>query len=139
MALITVNTEPTSRDLRLFGLLLPPFVALAGLLVVAKTHSGFAAGAVWRAGAALSLVYLLVPRLRRAIFVGWSYLTYPIGWTVSTAILAAVFFMVVTPIGLLARLVGHDPLHRRRSGAPVESYWERREPERDVESYFRQF
>ncbi len=138
MALITLNTDPSPRDLRLFGLLLPPFVAVAGLVVAARAHSSFAAGMVWRVGAALSVVYLVVPSARRAIFVGWSYVTYPIGWAISTAVMAAVFFAVITPIGLLARLLRHDPLGRR-ARRPAGSYWERREPERDVESYFRQF
>lgn len=37
-------------------------------------------------------------------------------------ILAVVFFLVVTPIGFIKRLMGWDPLHRR---APRhDSYWQ---------------
>jgi hypothetical protein len=36
-------------------------------------------------------------------------------------ILAIVFFLVLTPIGLIKRAMGWDPLHRR--AVPGESYW----------------
>ena len=36
-------------------------------------------------------------------------------------ILATVFFLVVTPIGVVRRLIGRDPLGRRRNKA--DSYW----------------
>ena len=61
-------------------------------------------------------------RLLRPIYVGWMVLAFPIGWTVSQVILAVMFFGLFTPIGLVFRLIGRDPLHRaRRPG--VESYW----------------
>jgi hypothetical protein len=37
------------------------------------------------------------------------------------AVLAVVFFGVITPIGFVARLFGWDPLRRRAPAA--ESYW----------------
>jgi hypothetical protein len=36
-------------------------------------------------------------------------------------ILAVVFFLIVTPIGLIKRAMGWDPLHRR--SAVGDSYW----------------
>jgi hypothetical protein len=49
------------------------------------------------------------------------------------------FYLVLTPVGLLLRLLGKDPLHRKpdRSAA---SYWVKRAPEKiDPERYERLF
>ncbi len=137
MALITLNTTPNRRELRLFGLLLPLFTVAAGV-VVARMHSSFAARLIWWIGAAVTLVFVAVPRARRPLFVAWNGLMYPIGWAVSAAIMAVVFYGVVTPIGVIARLLGHDGLHRRLNRSAA-SYWVSREPQRDVQRYFRQF
>ena len=37
-------------------------------------------------------------------------LAFPIGWTVSQVMLALMFFGLFTPIGLVFRLIGRDPL-----------------------------
>ena len=50
----------------------------------------------------------------RLIYVGWMVLAFPIGWTVSQVMLALMFFGLFTPIGLVFRLIGRDPLQRTR-------------------------
>lgn len=138
MALIDVNNDPSPKDLRVFGLLLPLFFAVFGWAIGHRSGSETAASAVWAAGAGVVLVYLVQPRVRRSVFVGWSYLTYPIAWVVSHVILGAVYFLVVTPIGLLVRRLREDPIERQWDRA-APSYWVPREAERDVRRYFRQF
>ena len=48
------------------------------------------------------------------------------------------FFGLFTPIGLVFRLIGRDPLQRARR-AGVESYWAPKPAPADVRSYFKQF
>ncbi|MBW3557768.1 MAG: hypothetical protein KY454_12625 [Actinobacteria bacterium] len=138
MALIDLKRDPTPKDLRVFGLLLPLFVAVFGWTVGHRSDSSTAASTVWAAGAGLVLVYLALPPVRRAVFMGWSYATYPIAWILSHVILGAVFFGIVTPIGILVRRLRQDPLERHWDPA-ARSYWTPRDAERDVRRYFRQF
>jgi hypothetical protein len=78
------------------------------------------------------------PQWVRMIYVGWMVLAYPIGWTVSQVILLVMYFGLFTPIALIFRLIGRDPLQRsRRTG--VESYWTPKPAPVDVRSYFKQF
>ena len=42
-------------------------------------------------------------------------LAFPIGWTVSQVILAVMFYGLFTPIGLVFRLIGRDPLQPHAS------------------------
>jgi hypothetical protein len=44
-----------------------------------------------------------------------------LGFVSTRIILAFVFFFVVTPIGVVKRIFGWDPLGRR--SGPAESYW----------------
>jgi|CZKU01.1.fsa_nt_gi hypothetical protein len=66
----------------------------------------------------------------------WSFAR--IGRTLSRAILAVTYLVIVTPISLLLRLFGHDPMRRRFLPA-TGSYWLRRRAGRAPSHYFRQF
>jgi hypothetical protein len=133
-----VNTLPSKQELRTFGLLLPASVLFAGLGLGHLFHSGAVRRWAWAVGGLIALVYLALPVVRRRIFVGLSYLTYPIGWVVTQVLLTTIFLLVVTPIGLLLRLLGKDPLTRRFDPA-AESYWVERPPETTTYRYFNQF
>jgi hypothetical protein len=73
----------------------------------------------------------------RGAFVGLSFATYPIGVVVSHVVLALVYFLVLTPVGLTMRLFGHDPL-RRGFDKDLDTYWQPRDEQRTTESYFKQ-
>ena len=62
----------------------------------------------------------------------------PIGWLISHATLGLVFYLVLTPIGLVMRALGHDPM-RRGFDREAESYWIKENPHRNLAGYFRQF
>lgn len=138
MALLEINRNPSRRDLAWFGVvLLLFFIVMGGVLGRALASDAVRHG-LWAVGGVLALVYYAVPIWRRPMFVGWMYAAYPVGLVVSHVLLGLVYFGVVTPIGLLMRAVGHDPMTRRfdRSAA---TYWVEREQVSDVKRYFRQF
>ncbi len=137
MALIEIDRNPSAKMLRWFGVLMVGFFVLTGGL--AQWRWPAAAAAIWIFGVALTGVYAAVPPLRRHIYLGWVYAALPIGWTVSHLILATVFYLVVTPIGLGVRVVKGDPLERapERSAA---SYWSARSgADSNARRYFKQF
>jgi hypothetical protein len=72
-------------------------------------------------GALLVVFGLLWPRVLVLPNRAWMLLAEGLSFVTTRIILAAVFFLVVTPIGVLKRLSGWDPLNRR--GARSESYW----------------
>lgn len=143
MALIKLKTDPTPRELRQFGCLwLPLFCGVVGTLCWRESDRLLVASLVWGIGAASALAGALRPRLIRPIFVGLIYLTAPIGWVVSYAVLAFVYYGVLTPIGLLLRLIGHDTIPRgfdARSATRPSTYWTVPSSEKPLQSYFKQF
>jgi carbamoyltransferase len=138
MALIEINRTPSRRDLTWFGAVLLLFFLVIGGLLGRALDSDVARNILWAAGSLVALVYYVVPPLRRPMFVGWMYAAYPIGFVVSHVLLGLVYFGVVTPIGLLMRAVGHDPMARRFDRS-APTYWIARKPVTDVKRYFRQF
>jgi len=138
MAVLDINTNPTTRDLRWFGLLLPVFVAIVGLVAWRRTDSWTLAAALWGGGGLLAAVFAAWPASRRRIYVGWTYAVFPIGWMLSHLLLGAIYFLVITPIGIGVRVLRGDPLDRAfRRDAPT--YWTRHVPPNRLDRYLRQF
>ena len=108
--------------MRTFGLLLVAFAGLLGLSLVWRRHALGTAEVVWAVGAAVGAVYFLVAPLRKSIYLGWCYLTYPIGWIVSHLIMVLTFYLAVTPVALILRLMGKDLLQQRLDQAAT-TYW----------------
>lgn len=136
MNLVRINRQPSVRDLRVFATL--SFAFGAGFAWFAAVR-GWGAVAVLSAtvGVAVALVGWWRPRAVRGVYVGACTAAWPVGFVVSHLVLAGIYFLVVTPIGLLLRLAGKDPL-QRRFDATRPTYWADRGPERPPESYFRQ-
>jgi hypothetical protein len=137
MGLIEVNRNPTTGDLNWFGVIFAVFFGLVGLGVALKA-SVTTAQIIWGAAALIVAVYSVVPPVRRPLYVAWMYAFMPIGWVVTHTLLALVYYMVLTPIGLIRRLLGADPLKRRFDPA-ASTYWVEHRPGRDRSRYFRQF
>lgn len=72
-------------------------------------------------GLALILFGLVAPRLLLAPRKAWMKLAEVLAFVSSRIILAIIYFLVLTPIGLVKRAMGWDPLHRR--AASSDSYW----------------
>ena len=139
MAMIEINWSPSRRELKQFaGIWFPGLFALVGALVAYHTQSLAVGACIWVPGLLLGLIGFLFPRLARPVFVGWMCVAYPIGWIVSHVLLAAVFFLVITPIGLAFRVLGRDPL-RRKFDRSASTYWIPHSASRDSRRYFRQF
>jgi len=107
---------------RNFGLLVGGVFAALGLWWIYRGKFGVVAPAFLVAGAALMILGAVFPRSLVAVNRAWMALAEALGFVMTRVILAIVFYLVVTPIGLFKRLQGWDPLRLRAKGS--ESYWE---------------
>lgn len=138
MTFINTNWNPTRKDLTVFSLLLIAFGAIVGFIVERRTNSVTAA--MWIAGVcgAVGLLGLAFPRFIRVVYVVWMTAVSPIGFTVSTLVLAIAFFGVIWPIGAVMRLTGRDAL-KLKLDREAKTYWQKREQTTDPRRYFRQY
>ena len=127
---------PSLRQLREFGLLIGTvFPVLLGWLLPALHGHPFREWTLWIGLPALVLG-ILWPRGLAWPYRGWMALGHGLGWINSHLILGAVYVLVVQPIALLMRAMGHDPLRRRRDSA-ARSYREvRANPEVNLRRIF---
>jgi hypothetical protein len=72
-------------------------------------------------GSVLVLLGLILPRALVLPNKAWMALAEVLAFVSTRIILGAVFFLIVTPIGVVKRMFGWDPLHRR--AARCDTYW----------------
>lgn len=136
MALLRINRQPSRFQLGVFAGAW--FVMLGAAGIVQRVHGRTLLSEVLTAMAiVMPLLAWLAPSAVRWTFLALSYATYPIGFVVSYVVLGVVFYGVFTPIGVVMRLCGRDPLARRFDRAAT-SYWQPRPEPPPAESYLRQ-
>ena len=137
--MIDIKWNPTLRELKQFaGIYFPGFCALLGGVLWHKTGSLKVAAAVWSIGFIVSLIGYLSPSFMRIVFVGLMIVAFPIGFVVSYLLLGLIYFCVFTPMGLIMRLLGHDPMHRKFDRS-AKTYWSEHNPYTNSTRYFRQY
>ena len=135
--MIAIQWNPSEKQLRQFaGVWFPAFCGLVGWSIGHKTGHWSEVEIGWVLAGLLSVGGLVLPALIRPIFVGLILLTFPIGWVVSHLLLGLIFYGVVTPIGLILRISGHDPLQLKK---PIgNSVWKTLVGKTDATRYLRQ-
>ena len=104
---------------------------------------------VWRGHSVLPMVLgalaillaglaLVAPRLLSPVHTVWMAAAHALGWFNTRILLGVVYFVVMTPTGIVMRLMGRDPLDRRLKDRP--SYWVERKRQQGLrDSMERQF
>jgi hypothetical protein len=138
MALISIKTDPSRRELRQFAAIwFPAFWLVVGWLSWKATANPMVVATIGSIVALVSIFGFFVPALMRPIFVGWMWAAYPIGWAVAHLLLAVIYYLVVTPIGLGLRALGRDPVQRKIDRS-CNTYWRPFPADEGTARYFRQ-
>ncbi|MFV0446166.1 MAG: SxtJ family membrane protein [Planctomycetaceae bacterium] len=134
--MIRLDREPTKTDLKLFGASLGVMLTLLGVVLRSKLDWSGAALVLWWLAAALVIVYYAFSAVQRPLYRGWLIAIFPVARVMSVLVLGVVYFGVLTPIGIISRRAGRDPL---RLWSVADSGWIKR-PETPVPKgrYFRQ-
>jgi hypothetical protein len=136
--MIDINWNPPPKFLRHFAWMLSGILALAGVWCAYRFEDWRPAAVVLAAALMIGLIGWRSPSALRWLYVGWSCAAFPVAWVVSHLLLAGVYYLVITPIGLMLRLLGHDLLGLKIDRS-AESYWTPRQTTEDRQRYFRQF
>jgi len=108
------------RELRNFGLLVGAVLVALGLLFLLRGKARYPY--FLAPGVLLLLFGAVFPRALKYIYFAWMSLAIVLGFVVSTLILTLFFILVITPIGLTARLLGKDFL-RLKLDRRESTYW----------------
>jgi hypothetical protein len=114
-----LSTSP--RSLRKFGLLVGGVFLVLGIWFLYRQKP------VWpylaTPGALLVLGALIAPGSLKHIYLAWMSLGLALGFVVSNIILTIFYYLILTPIGLIARICGQDFLSLKRRTPAAASYW----------------
>ena len=124
------------RDLRKFGLLVGGVLAALGILYLRRK-----ARCPWFLilGIVLLAFGVVLPRVLKYVYIAWMTLAIALGFLMAHVILTLFFFLIITPLGLVARLVGKDFLNLKLD-KQAATYWIRREQRiRTQANYEQQF
>lgn len=95
---------------------------MLGVILRLRDHET-AAAVVLALGGVLVLAGLLVPGRLGPVYRGWMALALAISRITAPIFMGLIYFLVLTPTGLLARLFGHRPLSQPKSAT---TYWQSR-------------
>lgn len=143
MPLVKLNWKPNKKELRQFGAVFMAGFLLIGLakyfwpfewLISRDERLG-----LWLIGIGLVVGVIGLSGLRLALPFYWAWLgiAYVLGNVMSRVIIAAIYFLLFTPMRLLGNLLGRDKLQLKKP--QKDSYWLDISLPKEIEKYERQF
>jgi hypothetical protein len=130
-----VPARLSTAELRKFGLLVGTAFFVLGVIVRWKDHWN-AAVVLWSISGALVVPGLLFPALLGPVYRAWMGLALLLSRVTTPIVMAALYFLVMTPLGWLLRIAGHRPLEHGRRGTEA---WVSRPAEQRRSDMERQF
>lgn len=130
--------DSSRRELRKFGFVMAGALAVIGGLLLWRGKSYYP----YFFGCSLLLGVLgaALPSMLMPIQKAWMTLAVIMGWIMTRVILCVLFYVVLTPIALLMRLLGKDILDMKFGSDDSTSYWIPRQTDASEErDYERQF
>jgi len=132
-----ISARLSPGELRRFGVTVAIPLAILAALGAWRGHS-ILPTLLGGLAAALGGLALGAPSLLGPVHTVWMRAAHALGWLNTRLLLILVYYLVMTPTGVVMRLVGRDPLDRRLNDRP--SYWVERkrypEPRGSMERRF---
>ena len=131
------HIKTDKKDLRSFGVTIGIILLLvAGFLFYREKESFqiffYIAGAFIGFG-------LIIPIILKPIYIVWMTFAGILGWFMTRVILSLLFYVIITPIGLVLRIFGKDFLELKKQ-AVQGSYWNQRDSNLEKnQNYEKQF
>lgn len=129
---------PPEAELRLFA---PSSIALGALLSSAWWCGGVSQSFVygfWALATIVAMLRFVAQPLHRRALRGWLWVARLFGVVTSHLVMAAIYYGVVTPVGLAMKLGGRDILNRAID-RNARTYWTKVRRRSDATEYFRQY
>lgn len=124
------------KDLKLFIFALA-IVFSAFSIKLAYLHRKGISALLLSCACLLFVIGISRPNILKPFYQCWMILARTIGALLTSVVLIAIFYLVITPIGLFLRLAGKDLLGLKMRSS--NSYWHKKEETFSRESYFRQY
>lgn len=123
---MTINWSPSPREMRQWALIMAPALGLFGALFYFFDWGMFSGGEgfakfLWSFGGFALLTGITGTKLGLPAYWAWMGFVFVVSWLITHVSLALVYFLVVTPLGLVGRIIGRDKLQLR--AGHQTTYW----------------
>ena len=132
-----INKNPSAKELIKFGATFLVGMALIGALQFFGFHHEPLARGLWIAGGVVFLLSFIKP-VARILYILWMALGITMGLVTQPLILVIVFLLLITPVGLVFKLIQRDTM-KRKLDKGATSYWEEYKETDDPATYVKQF
>ncbi len=112
---------------RMFGLVFAGFFSIVGGIKLWSDHDLTWVGVWFAAAVAMLVLALALPRVLRPLNLVWFKFGLLLHRVVSPVVMGLMFFVVITPTGIVMRVLGKRPLNLSFD-PKVETYWIARTP-----------
>ena len=130
------NIKTSNKDIKSFGItigIILLFIAAFLFYSNKGSHQIFVITAVSFIG-----LGLIIPIILKPVYLMWMTFAAILGWVMTRLILTLVFYFILTPIGLLARVFGKDFLSLKKEN--LQTYWNKRDSDIEInQDYKKQF
>ena len=113
------NISKTRKDFKNFGLV------IGTILIIIYFLTGYFDDSYMMnllfIGLSFIVLGIIFPPLLKPIYIVWMAFALALGWIMTRIILSILFFVIISPLGIFARIVGKDFLNIRKTF--VKSYW----------------
>ena len=131
------NIKSEKSDFRKFGITIGVILLIIAGFLFWKEKESFQILLTF--GVTLCILGIVIPFILKPIYWVWMIFATILGWIMTRVILSLLFYIIVTPIGLILRLFGKQFLELRWDKSK-ESYWNFRTNEHlKKENYEKQF
>ena len=130
------NIPTSNKDIRGFGITIGIILfIISGLLMYYGKESYQLIAIIASTFIGLGLI---LPILLKPIYLLWMTFAAILGWIMTRVILSIIFYLILTPIGLITRLLGEDFLALKKIES--DSYWNYRNSSEELnQNYEKQF
>ncbi len=130
------NIPNSKKDIKSFGITIGIVLFVISGLLIYYDKDAYQLIAII-ASIFIGLGFIL-PILLKPIYFAWMTFAAVLGWIMTRLILSIVFYFILTPIGLLTRMLGEDFLALKK--LPSDSYWNQRDSSEELnQNYEKQF
>ena len=117
------NIKTSNKDIRSFGITIAIILFIISAILFYYDKSSYEVIAY--IGGGFIGLGIIIPILLKPIYILWMIFAVILGWVMTRVILSLVFYLIITPISLITRLLGEDFLKLKNIDS--ESYWNPRD------------
>lgn len=131
------NIKSTKKELRNFGITIGVILLVIGGYLFFKELGSYQTF-LYLAIALIGLG-LIIPNLLKPIYLIWMIFAVIIGWVMTRVILSLLFYFIITPIGIIAKILNKDFLNLKKEYGKT-TYWNKRDRSLELnQDYSKQF